>query len=228
MASTAASTSSYNYIFSAIGRKQAMAITGLLWSGFVLTHMAGNMLILVSPNAYNKYGHAIISNPLIYLAEAALVISLALHIINGIKLTLANRWARPTKYAMVSNGEKAPRFQSKYMAYHGTLVLAFLILHLISFKYGTHYDVTIDGVVMRDLHRLVVELFSLPIYVAGYVISVILVGLHLSHGFSSAFSSLGIFHSKYTPLLNKIGYGYAAIVAAGFISQPLYIYFFHR
>lgn len=214
------------YFSSAIGRKQVMGISGLIWSGFVLTHMAGNMLILVSADAYNKYGHALISNPLLPIAEIALVVFLAMHVIDGLWLTYENRKARPQKYAMPTNGKKAARFQSKFMAFHGTLLLVFIVLHIITFKYGTYYETTVDGVVMRDLHRLVIEVFKSPGYVAWYAISMVAVGLHLSHGFYSAFASLGIFHSRFSPLLSKIGYAYAFIVAAGFLSQPIYVFFF--
>ena len=213
------------YLMSAIGRKQLMALTGLIWSGFVLTHMAANLLILVSAEAYNKYAHALTSNPLIYLAEAALVVTILVHIIKGVWLTFENKKARgPQKYAMTPSGDKAPRFQSKWMIYHGTLLAIFLVYHLITFKYGTYNAVTYDGVEMRDLHRLVLEVFQSPTYVAFYIVCMVAVGLHLSHGFYSAFASLGLYHPRYSPMLNKFGYFYGFIIAAGFMSQPLYVF----
>ena len=84
------------------------------------------------------------------------------------------------------------------------------------------------GEEMRDLHRLVMEVFQDPLYVAGYVICLILLGIHLSHGFSSVFQSFGWNHPKYTPLIKKAGWAYAVIVAAGFISQPLYLFFIYQ
>lgn len=215
------------YLGSAIGRKQLMAITGLIWSGFVLTHMVANMLILFSADAYNKYSHALITNPLIYLAEALLVLTLLVHIVYGIKLTIENRRAKAHKSAKPTNGPKAPRFQSKFMIYHGTLILAFVILHLITFKYGTHYTTTVDGVEMRDLHRLAIEVFQSPVYVAWYLVALVFVGLHLAHGFWSSLSTLGFYHPERSKALNVLGYLYAFIVAAGFISQPIYVMFFH-
>jgi succinate dehydrogenase / fumarate reductase cytochrome b subunit len=216
------------YLSSAIGRKQVMGITGLAWSGFVFMHMLGNLLIFVSPEAYNKYSYAIIKNPLLYVAEGCLVLTLLAHIFYGIKLKLENTRARAQKYAMPTNGDKAARFQSKYMAFHGSLILVFLIAHLATFKYGTHYETTVDGVVMRDLHRLVLEVFQSPGYVGWYLVSLVALGFHLSHGFYSAFASLGFYHPRYSPVLSKLGYAYAVIVAAGFISQPLYVFLFAR
>lgn len=214
------------YLGSAIGRKQLMALTGLIWSGFVFTHMLANLLILFSADAYNKYSHALISNPLIYVAEAFLVGTLLLHIVYGVKLTIENRRSKAQKSAKPTNGPKAPRFQSKFMIYHGTLILAFVILHLITFKFGTHYTTTVDGVEMRDLHRLVIEVFQSPIYVAWYLVALVFVGLHLSHGLWSSLSTLGFYHPERSKTLNCIGYIYAAVVALGFMSQPIYVMFF--
>jgi succinate dehydrogenase / fumarate reductase, cytochrome b subunit len=217
------------YLSSAIGRKQFMGATGLVWSGFVLMHMFGNLLIVAGPNAYNKYGHAIVSNPLVVVAEALLLLTLLSHIGHGIKLTLENKGARVEKYAMPTNGPKAARFQSKFMIFHGSLILVFILLHLYHFKFGPGemdgYTTTINGVQMRDLHRLVIETFHQPLYLVWYTFSMIIVGLHLSHGFYSAFASLGIYHPKFSPLLSKFGYVYAAIVALGFIAPPIYVYF---
>lgn len=218
-----AKVKSVGYLMSSIGRKQIMGVTGLAWSLFVLSHMVGNLLIFAGPDAYNKYSHAIISNPLLYVAEAGLVITLLLHVVNGVQLTIKNRWARPEKYAMATSGAKSARFQSKWMAFHGSLILVFIILHLITFKYGTYYSTTVDGVEMRDLHRLVIEVFQSPGYVIWYAIALLFVGLHLSHGFYSAFSSLGVYHPKVNSLLSRFGYVYAAVVALGFIAPPLYV-----
>lgn len=214
-----------SYLVSSIGRKQVMAATGLAWSLFVLTHMAANMLILFDAEAYNKYSHALITNPLIYIAEAGLVATLLAHIVNGIWVTIENRRARPTKYAMTSNGQKAPRFQSRWMAFHGILLAVFIVYHLVTFKFGPVYYVTYDGVQMRDLHRLVLEVFQDPAYVIFYAVCLVAVGFHLSHGLYSSFATLGLYHPKFSPALNKFGYMYGAVVAAGFLSQPIYVFF---
>lgn len=214
------------YLMSSIGRKQLMAVTGLIWSGFVLSHMAANLLILFNAEAYNKYSHALTSNPFVYLAEAALAITLLGHIANGIWLTIENKMARPQKYAMTPSGDKAPRFQSKWMVYHGTLLAVFLVYHLVTFKFGTYYSITYPvGGEMRDLHRLVLEVFQSPLYVGFYALCMVAVGLHLSHGFYSAFASLGLYHPRYSPMINKFGFFYGVIIALGFVSQPLYVFF---
>ena len=77
-----------DFLKSTVGRKYIMGITGLIWMGFILTHMLGNMLILVSADLYNAYGHAIVSNKLLlYTAESGLVAALIVHVVTAISLT---------------------------------------------------------------------------------------------------------------------------------------------
>jgi len=218
-----------DFLKSTVGRKYIMGITGLVWMGFVLTHMAGNMLILVSPDLYNAYGHAIVSNkPLLYAAETVLVLALIAHVFTAITLTIQNRKARNTRYAVLPNGEKGASIASRTMAVQGSIVLAFVILHLATFKYGTHYDTTVDGVKMRDLHKLVIEVFQQPGYVAWYVVSLVLLMFHLSHGAHSVFQSFGILERKMQCGLKKFAWTYAVVVVLGFLSQPAYVYLFKK
>jgi succinate dehydrogenase / fumarate reductase, cytochrome b subunit len=209
---------------SSIGKKMIMGVCGAVWAGFVFVHMAGNMLILVSAELYNRYGHAIVSNkPLLYTTEVILVGALLVHAVVGISLAIENRRAKPQKYAVSATGEKRSTLASRTMAFHGSVLLFFIIYHLITFKYGTEYMVTYNGVEMRDLHRLVLEVFQRPEYVVGYVICLLLLGWHLSHGVSSIFQTLGLNHPKYTKKIKWLACIYALVVAAGFISQPLYV-----
>lgn len=205
-----------------------MGVTGLVWAGFVLMHMFGNLLIVAGPKAYNSYGNAMVNNPLLIVAEALLVFTLLIHIVDGILLTAKNRASRLVRPALSTNGAKAPRFQSKWMIFHGSIVLVFIILHLAHFKYGPGeaegYVAQINGTQMRDLHRLIVETFHQPLFLVWYTFAMVLVGLHLSHGFYSSFASLGFYHPKISPLLSKFGYLYAAVVALGFIIPPIYVF----
>jgi succinate dehydrogenase / fumarate reductase, cytochrome b subunit len=216
------------FFLSTIGKKYLMAATGLVWAGFVLSHMAGNMLILISPSLYNAYGHAIVSNkPLLFVAETGLILSIIVHVTTAIMLTIENRRARPQRYAISPNGEKGASLASKTMAIQGSLILAFIVLHITTFKYGTIYQTTVDGVVMRDLHRLVVEVFHQPGYVAWYGLCLLLLGFHLSHGVGSIFQSLGLRSDRAAKNIKKMSLAYGAIVATGFLSQPIYVFFFN-
>lgn len=214
-----------SYLCSSIGKKQIVALTGLVWSGFVLSHMAGNMLILVGADAYNRYGHAIVSNPALYLAEAVLVIAMLVHMGFAIQLTLENRKARGTKPSQQPSAcEKRASFASRTMILSGLLIFVFLITHLKTFKYGPHYTTTINGTEMRDLHKLIVEEFHEPLEVGWYLFSLLVLGLHLSHGVSSLFQTFGL-GSVRNCAIKKLGWAFAAIVVLGFISQPLVIFF---
>lgn len=214
------------FVLTSIGKKYLMGFTGLIWAGFVLTHMLGNLLIFIGPDAYNSYGHALTSGYFIYAAEALLIFALLSHIFMGVRLTIENRKARgENRYAMTPNGSKGSSLASKTMAIQGSVILFFIISHLAGFKFGTHYETTVNGVVMRDLYRLIIEVFKQPGYVFWYLVSLILLGFHLSHGVGSIFQSFGLKNQKSTPLINKISLAYAIIVALGFLSQPFYVYF---
>ncbi len=209
-----------------IGKKHIMGISAAIWAGFVLTHMAGNMLILVSAGAYNKYGHTLVNSGILIPAEIVLVLALLTHVVMAIVLTVENRRARGNqRYAVTPKGEKGGSLASRTMAIQGSIILAFLIYHIITFKYGPVYQTTVEGVVMRDLHRLILEVFHQPIYVAWYTVCLILLGFHLKHGVASTFQSLGFKNDHYAPIIQKLSVAYGVIVALGFLSQPFYVYF---
>lgn len=212
------------FLGSTVGKKYLMGITGLIWAGFVLAHMAGNLLIFVSHDAYNAYGHALTSGNIIYVAEAVLVSALLVHVFCALSLTKDNRAAKGQRYAVTASGKKKVTLASRTMAVQGSLILVFVIWHLITFKFGTYYETTVNGVVMRDLARLMVEVFQSPGYVGWYLACLVLLGFHLSHGFGSTLQSLGLMEGTYRNLWKKMSYGYAVIVALGFIAQPVYIF----
>jgi succinate dehydrogenase / fumarate reductase cytochrome b subunit len=213
------------FLTSTIGKKYLVALTAIVWCLFVMVHMLGNMLIFISANAYNKYGHALTSNPFIYAIEAFLVLLLLVHVFVALGLKLRNFRTKPSLYAVSPVKEKSAAVSSRTMAYTGSAVLAFIIWHLITFKFGPTYLTTIDGVQMRDLYKLVVEKFQDPIYVTLYCLVMILIGTHLYHGVKSIFQTLGLNHPRYQTFFQCFGYTYAIVVAAGFFSQPIYVYF---
>lgn len=216
------------FLGSTVGKKYLMGITGLIWAGFVLAHMAGNLLMFVGPDMYNAYGHAITSGNIIYVAEVVLVLALITHVYCAVSLTLHNRASRPEKYAVKAAGAKRVSLASRTMGMQGSLILLFIILHIATFKYGIYYETTVHGVVMRDLFKLIVEVFHQPGYVFWYLVCLVLLGFHLSHGVKSSFQSLGLMAGSTRDPIRVISIAYAVIVAAGFISQPIYVYFFAR
>jgi succinate dehydrogenase / fumarate reductase cytochrome b subunit len=221
-------TSRSGYFFSTIGRKQIMALAGLGLCLFVLGHVLGNFLMFVSPEAYNMYGHKLTSNPLIYAAEIGLVVFLLAHVVAALILTIRNKGAREVSYAKSGTGDKKTSLTTKTMWWQGVVVLVFIVLHLITFKYGTVYMTEINGEPVRDLFRLVVEVFQSPVYVLWYVAAVALLGFHLTHGFQSSIQTLGFNHPLHTPKVKKISLIYGLLVSLGFIAQPLYMFFIYQ
>lgn len=217
-----------SFLGSSIGKKYLMGISGVVWAGFVLGHMLGNLLIFVGPDAYNSYGHAITSGAILYITEVVLILALITHVGLAIRLTLENNKAKKSRYAVTPKKEKGGSLASRTMGFQGSLILFFIITHLITFKYGAHYITTVKGVEMRDLHKLIVEIFSQPAAVGWYLVALVILGFHLSHGVGSIFQSFGLKTDEHAPLIKKLSCAYAVIVVAGFISQPLYVYFFAR
>ncbi len=218
-------------ILSTVGRKFLLAVTGLCLVGFVIVHLMGNLLLLVGPEAFNAYAHRLMSlGPLLYVAEGLLLAVFLIHIVTAITVTWGNWKARPSGYqtARDQGGPSRMTLSSKTMIWTGLVLLVFLIVHLITFKYGPGieegYATSLDGEPVRDLYRLVAEWFGNGIYVAYYVISMGLLGFHLRHGFWSAFQSLGGFHPRLTPLAYSLGIVAGVILAGGFLGLPVWFF----
>lgn len=210
---------------SSIGRKFLVGFSGLALTLFVITHVLGNFLIFIGPEAYNLYSYKLVSNPFIYVAEAGLLLLFLMHLGVASKLSLENWQARDTQYAKGSSGDKATSHVAKGMWLQGGIILIFVVLHILTFKFGTVYSVYYNGIEVRDLFKLMVEVFQNPLYVVGYIFALIILGLHLSHGVASSLRSLGFNHPMYEPKIKIIGWLVALFVSVGFIIQPIYIYF---
>jgi succinate dehydrogenase / fumarate reductase cytochrome b subunit len=209
---------------SSVMKKQIMGITGLMLCGFLVTHMAGNFLIFVGPEAFNTYAYTLTSNPLIYVAEAVLAAIFLTHIGLAMKLTIENKMARPTNYYMRQTTGRGSTLASSTMPITGLLILVFLVFHILHLKFGPEYPITHSGVEMRDLYRLLVEYFSSKLAVAWYILCMAGLALHVSHGFWSAFQSIGFNHPKYMPLLQVASKLYALAMFFGFSSFPIYLH----
>jgi succinate dehydrogenase / fumarate reductase cytochrome b subunit len=218
---------------SPVGKKVLTGITGLGLTIFVVEHMLGNLLYLSSdPNAYNNYADTLLSlGPVLYLIELGLLAFFVLHIVIGINIFLRKRQARAVGYTTYKSvGRPSMQtFSSRTMIVTGVVLLVFLVIHLLSFKFGPGvaegYAVEVEGRQIRDLKRLMTENFQKPLYAFGYPLVVILLGFHLRHGVWSAFQSLGAMKPKLTSVIYAIGVVLAVLVAVGFLFVPLYIYF---
>ena len=215
---------------SSIGSKVLIALTGLGLAVFLIGHLAGNLLFLAGPEAFNNYSHALISNPLVYAAEIGLLALFFLHVGKAVAGALANRAARPTRYAVrqwakTKNRTSRKSFASSTMIVTGAMTALFVVSHLATFKFGRFYEAP-DGI--RDLYRLQLEVFSSPAYVGFYLVAMGVIFFHLWHGLSSALQSLGIDHAQWTPRILVAGRVLATVIAGGFFIIPIYTFLLSR
>ncbi|MEO7134569.1 MAG: succinate dehydrogenase cytochrome b subunit [Vicinamibacterales bacterium] len=213
---------------SSIGSKFLIALTGLFLVIFLIAHLAGNLLFIAGPDAFNEYSHTLTSNPLVYVAELGLLVIFALHIIKTVALVAASYSARPygyakRKWAKTKSERSRKSVSSSTMIVTGTITLLFVITHLVTFKFGAYYE-TPEGI--RDIYRLQLAVFSQPGYVAFYIVAMGVIVFHLWHGVSSAMQSLGINSPRWTPRLQWLGRGLAVIVGLGFAVLPVYTFVF--
>ena len=215
-------------VWSSVGKKMLMGLTGLGLVIFLLEHLLGNLLLFSSnSDPYNEYTYFFTGfGNMLILVELILLAGFLVHMISGISVAWGKRKARPEPYAVRGNagGLSKKTISSTTMIYTGLVTLIFVAVHLKTFKYGPEYETVVDGVIMRDMYRLVAEVFHDPVYVAGYVAAMVLLGFHLRHGFWSAFQSLGIYHPRWTPLIYSLGLLIAVVLAVGFLGIPLWFY----
>lgn len=211
---------------SSLGKKYLMALTGLFLCSFLVIHFLGNITLYTDPVQFNEYTRFMSSNPIIRVMEIVLVAGFLTHIIDAIMLTRANKKAQPVKYAM---DKKQSSWYSRNMGLTGSVILAFLVLHLQSFWYGYKfgspaYTTDSAGLPIKDMYTMVTEAFGEFWYSGLYVIAVTLLGIHLNHGFQSAFQSVGLRHKKYTPTIKMLGTAFSILISLGFISFPIYFF----
>ncbi len=216
------------YFSSSVGTKLLIGITGLLLFLYLIVHLAGNALIFAGPEIFNEYAHTLISNPLVIPVEIGLLTVFLIHIYKAIRMFIANRAARPVPYERRVNAGHTSRkgLASSTMIASGLIVLLFVMIHVKQFKFGSYYQ-TISDDPIRDLYRTEIEVFQQPLWVAFYVISTVLVGLHLSHGIASGFQSVGFDHPLYTRRLTTWSIIAAAIIAGGLGLIPVWVYLRH-
>jgi succinate dehydrogenase / fumarate reductase cytochrome b subunit len=219
--------STFRRVFSSsVGTKLLIGLTGLALFAYLILHLIGNLLILAGPETFNEYSHALISNPLILPIEVGLLVIFLLHVYKAITNYLANRAARPVGYATKKYAGHTSRksVASSTMIWSGLTILIFVVVHVKQFKFGAWYGAAGDGS-MRDLARTEFEVFSRPLWVAFYVVCTLLVGLHLRHGISSSFQSIGFDHPVYTRRLTLWGIVFAVIIGGGLACIPVWVYF---
>ena len=221
-----------------VGQKVLMAVTGLALCGFLVVHLGGNLLLYVGAEEFDAYAKAIhdqAEHGLLLIAEASLVGLFGLHIFLAVSTNVRNRKARGTGYAV-----KTPKKRSGWLIFDpsymmtltGIVIFLFLCLHLSDLRLGKFDEdsgensrLVLTELVKKEnqatydqVKNVLSDPFSGPVYLIGAV----LLAVHVSHGFSSAFQSLGFDHPKYTSLVQCVSVLFALVVGFGFASFPIW------
>jgi len=219
---------------SSIGRKVAMALSAFFLMFFLLQHLAINILSVFSPDTFNEVSHFMGTNPLVQFAlQPVLIFAVVFHFVLGFILELKNRKANGVTYAK-NNGAANSTWMSRNMIWSGLAILAFVLLHFIDFWFPEintkfiqgDWSGMMEGVEGLRYHEELVHKFVNPIRVAAYVVAFVFLGLHLAHGFTSAFQSMGGTAGR-KKTLQTIGKAYSIIVPLGFIFIALYHHLNH-
>ncbi len=206
---------------SSIGGKVIVAVTGLMMVGFVIAHLSGNLLVFSGPEALAEYAEGLRKFPkVLWGLRSGLILATLLHVSFAIKLNLRNAAARPTKY--VKKNYIRASFSSRTMVYTGLLVLFYAAFHLAHFTFRvTNPEISALG--PWEVYKMLLIAFNNPLWDGVYIAAMVVLGLHLSHGISSIFQTLGINHPKYNGVIQKVGPLLGTLLAAGYISIPVAI-----
>ncbi len=203
-----------------------MALSALFLIIFLLQHFAINFTSVVSEDVFNELSHFMGTNPVIqFVMQPILILGVVLHFGLGFALEFKNRNSRTVGYAK-NNGAANSSWMSRNMIWSGLFILFFLAFHFNDFWVPEMIRKYVEFT-PEDSNRYYSEvshMFENPLRVAVYVLSFIFLALHLLHGFQSAFQSMGARHSKYTPLIIKLGNIYAIVIPAGFIFIAIFHY----
>lgn len=215
---------------SSVGRKFVMGLTGLFLCFFLVVHLSGNLLLYVGPEVYDDYAHKLhgVFGEFLLISQVLLYLAFALHIWLAITLTISNRAARASGYAMKQSKVEGRVLQpggwtpDNTMMITGLVVFAFLAVHLGDFKFETWWGEDLEK--MEPFAKAVVILAEPSRWII-YGLGSIVLGIHVSHGLASAFQSLGLNHPKYTPTVRFASVIFGIIVALGFGTLPLLFHF---
>lgn len=206
---------------SSIVTKMVMAVTGLGLLAFVLGHLLGNLQVFLGPDALNHYSQKLQSMPaLLWTARIGLLVFVVLHVDAAFRVVLQGRAARPQRYARFTRQESS--YAARSLIVSGLAIVAYVTWHLMHFTFRsvhTQYVREVDGHV--DVYAMVVGSFQNPLIAIPYVLAMVLIGMHLSHGIGASLQSLGLRHPRYGSIQRFLGPVTATVIAAGYIAIPL-------
>jgi succinate dehydrogenase / fumarate reductase cytochrome b subunit len=204
-------------IWTPVGKKIIMALTGLCFCGFLCVHLLGNLTLYLGKDIFNSYAEHLHSlGPLLHVAEIGLLLLFACHVFTGVILFIRNLWARPVRYK-VNKSAGARTIGSSTMPYTGILILLFIIVHLLNLHF-------VDKS-LADPYTLVERTLTNPLFAALYFVAMIIAAVHVSHGVWSAFQTLGAGSPRYMPAITKVGLVFSIAIGFGFGLIPVYFLF---
>lgn len=219
------------FFLASIGRKFLMSVTGIFLLLFILVHLTINLLLIFDDTGalYNQGAHFMVSNPLIRVVEPVLALGFVIHILWSLLITWQNWKARPVKYKRMDSSS-ASSWSSRNMLILGSLVFVFLAIHIVNFYIKIRFTgspLLEEGISgeggMENTYALVKALFTGSLwYCLLYITGAVLLGLHVTHGFWSAFQTIGFNNKHWINRLLWIARIYAILVATGFSIIPLY------
>ncbi len=217
---------------SSLGKKYLMALTGIALWVFVVGHLVGNLQVFAGPQKLNAYAAFLKSQPgLLWGARLGLLAMVGIHVASAVSLSAQNRAARPIPYG----GGGVPleaSYASRTMLMSGLIIAAFIIYHLLHYTllvpgvnltgvdFQTLHEPLKDGTERHDVYRMLILGFQKPLVSGFYLVAMGLLCLHLSHGLSAMFQSLGI--TRFSPCCRAaFARGVAGLIFLGYASIPV-------
>jgi succinate dehydrogenase / fumarate reductase cytochrome b subunit len=201
---------------SSLGKKVAMALSGVILFGFVIVHMLGNLQVYLGPVTFNGYAAGLRKVPeLLWAARGVLLLAVLVHIWAAYTLTMLNRQARGTGYREKTHREST--LGSRTMRWTGVLVLFFIVYHLLHFTFGTAHPDFREG----DAFHNFVTGFQSPLVSAAYIVAMLCLALHLYHGAWSWLQTLGLSHPRYNGTRRTLALLFTAAIVIANISFPI-------
>ena len=206
-----------------IGRKFLVAVTGTLLLGFLLVHMAGNLVILKGADSLNAYAAWMQGHPLLWVFRAGLLALFGIHVVTALRLARENRAAAPDSY--LHSAMPRGRLLGRWMVVSGLVVLAFLAFHLLHLTMGALGPGAglVDAEGRADVHGRVVASFSDPLFAGLYLTAMLVLALHLLHAIESLVQTFGFNHESYQGAVRFLAPTLALAIAAGFAAVPLLV-----
>ena len=205
---------------SSVGKKIVMAVSGLIWVAYLITHVLANLLVFQGPgkiNAYSAFLHG--TGGALWSARLVLIAALVLHVIAAVQLTARQQEARPTGY-LAGRKPQASTLAARTIRWGGALILLFLVYHILHFTVGTAHPSFIEG---NPYHNVATGFHDLAVVVI-YLLAMGVVGLHLYHGVWSSGRSLGVSPPSPRPLRRRLALALALIIWLGFSVIPIAVF----